>query len=412
MNTTTADAAAAAAAPKEDEEPQEERASKRARVSTGSAASEEEEPLVDAAILDIRRRKLEARYVGQRFLDEDEGASAPREIVGVAYEAADAAWVARTRIVDGGSEEETTKYYLNAASGMDRMIDAYRRASSASQKKTDDDVDVAGGGTGSGRFPRAGDAIEVLWDVYDQDLDEQRSVWWRAQVLAPPTDNARPTTHTLTDGDESVTLEVVTLRYEARPEVSEPDAVEADVCFLSRRALLAVDNEDAVMQWRREGATDAPAEDLADEIMGAEDATSAAAAREPRVPADPEAAVDALVDAALDGALGKTQRSFQALDRDKQCLVADLVLQAKTKLKTALLSRIRSKKEAAAAASSEGDATKNTDDAAVTLDAELITADDVAKVLEEVGSELRRLAPGNQGGRSSSVRSAPGAAGA
>ena len=254
--------------------------------------SSEGKSSVDSVTLAVRRRKLEVRYVNRKFLDGAES----RVITGLDYESKDGVWVAVTRLEDGQDEQ---RYYLNAASGMDEMIEAYR-----SRERT-----------------REAQAIEVLWEVFDEETEETSNVWFRAEVLG------KEGRHVLRDGDEECELDKWRIRYDARPELSQPDEVEHVVCFLSARALFDVTAADAVMQWRKEGATDEPAD------LSAELSAEIAADDPPTVEGQVDHLVDDAVQAALEGSL-KTK--FDALPRDKQCTVADLVLAAKDKLKRAL----------------------------------------------------------------------------
>lgn len=286
--------------------------------------------------LDVRRNKLEARYIGRKFLDGDD--SKVRTIERIEYDAGHAVWIAVTKSDD--SEEQP--YYLNVASGMDAMIEAYRQ-----QERTRKPVP---------QQPGPGSTIEVLWEIYDEQTEESQSVWWRADVLERL---AQP--HSLRDGDESVDLEVWRVRYDARPELSEPDPAEHKVCFLSKRALFDVTDEETVMQWRFEGASDEVA-DLTAELMQ-EDAGADA------VKSD----VDDLVDTAVQGALeGQLKTKFDALPRDRQCAIADLVVNAKNKLKAALAAHV---------------ATKSTDEAGERT----VTPEDIATVVDSLKSELGNL---------------------
>lgn len=253
-----------------------------------------DEPEAKRLKMDVRRQKLEARYLNRKFVDK-ETSEGPRTINALRYEEEDAVWVAQTSDENGNDQD----YYLNGESGMDDMIAAYR--------------------------DKQGKAIEVLWEVHDEERDEALQVWWRAEVVG------QDGTHVLANDDEKVEIDAWTIRYDARPELSEPEPVAHKVCFLSSRALFDVTSEDAVMQWRPEGATDQAA-DLTEDLIGDEDVDV------PKV----EAIVDAAVAAALDGAL-KTK--FDSLPRDKQCAVAEVVVAAKDKLKNALNDHVANKEQ-------------------------------------------------------------------
>ena len=99
--------------------PAEAPASKSAKAAPEDAAAAA--PAADVA-RDVRRKRLETRYVGQTFLDA-ESADGPRTIARLDYDADDAVWIAATTKADGSDAQP---YYLNGASDMDGMIEAYR----------------------------------------------------------------------------------------------------------------------------------------------------------------------------------------------------------------------------------------------------------------------------------------------
>ncbi|KAJ1455183.1 hypothetical protein M885DRAFT_520446 [Pelagophyceae sp. CCMP2097] len=190
--------------------------------------------------------------------------------------------------------------------------------------------------------------VEVLWEVANMEEDDEvQLVWWNATVLK----KGEP--HLIQDDDENGVardaehVETWTIRYAPRPELSEPDTADADVCFLSRRALLDVESQ-SIMQWRPDGCDDEVEDDLAAEVEGASAAAAAADATESAAAAllDPAAVAAALeghVDAAVALAVKGVQARFDALPRDRQCAVADVVLKAKERLKAALTLHIQNK---------------------------------------------------------------------
>ena len=99
--------------------PAEAPASKSAKAAPEDAAAAA--PAADVA-RDVRRKRLETRYVGQTFLDA-ESADGPRTIARLDYDEDDAVWIAATTKADGSDAQP---YYLNGASDMDGMIEAYR----------------------------------------------------------------------------------------------------------------------------------------------------------------------------------------------------------------------------------------------------------------------------------------------
>ncbi|KAK7241527.1 hypothetical protein SO694_00058284 [Aureococcus anophagefferens] len=226
-------------------------------------------------------------------------------------------------------------YYLNGASDMDGMIEAYRatrRSAPAAPPATR-------------RAPRRRAWIEVLWEVTDNETEEARDVWWRARV-----EGRTPGGHVIAGDDEvpSATVDAFRVLYVARPELSEPEPTAATVAFLSRRALLDVDG-DCVLQWRPEGSDDAP-RDLGAEIAAEEAALSpeedAALAGGPAVV--PVADLGAAVDAALRGALGNVADRMNALPRDAQCAVADKIAQAKAHMTAGLRAHLDARADPAA----------------------------------------------------------------
>lgn len=312
---------------------EEEREQKRARMDPS------------AARLEVRKRKLEVRYLGRTFLDGEE----VRDIVRLDYDESDAVWIAATVSRESASEtrsdEEVVEipYYLNAASGMDEMIEAFRRRERGPERQAERNLEELG----------AGGVIEVLWEVVDEETEESQTVWWRAEVVE------KAGKHVLREGDEAVDLDVWKINYDARPELSEPEAVQHEVCFLSKRALFDVTDDEKVMQWRFEGSDDVIAD------LDAELTADGGAEEQPQTV---HAEVDQLVEAAVTGALeGSLKTKFEALPRDRQCAVADLVVTAKAKLKSALAAHVAAKDQA------------------------LVTPDDVKQVIDALKAELKDL---------------------
>lgn len=309
--------------------PAEAPASKSAKAAPEDAAAAA--PAADVA-RDVRRKRLETRYVGQTFLDA-ESADGPRTIARLDYDDDDAVWIAATTKADGSDEQP---YYLNGASDMDGMIEAYRATRRSAPAAPPADAACP---------PAAGAWIEVLWEVTDNETEEARDVWWRARV-----EGRTPGGHVIAGDDEvpSATVDAFRVLYVARPELSEPEPTAATVAFLSRRALLDVDG-DCVLQWRPEGSDDAP-RDLGAEIAAEEAALSpeedAALAGGPAVV--PVADLGAAVDAALRGALGNVADRMNALPRDAQCAVADKIAQAKAHMTAGLRAHLDARADPAA----------------------------------------------------------------
>jgi len=261
------------------------------------------------------RRRLEARYVGQKFVDPDHESDGALEVTAV--EPRGDGW--SILCASGAGEEEA--YHLSAASKIDEMIEAFRApAKPASATPVLERRD----------FGPPGSTIEVLWEVADDALGEApKDVWWRAAVVAEI-----PGGHSLADEGEDSRIPAWTIRYVARPELDEPDEADAAVAFLSPRALLDIAGE-SVMQWRPFGGDDAAVDITAE--------TEAALAAEGDVvsvrPAD-------AVDATIANVLHDNQGLFNQLPRDQQCALADKVVRAKAAFTAAL--------EAAAAARGGG----------------------------------------------------------
>jgi len=187
-----------------------------------------------------------------------------------------------------------------------------------------------------------GTRIEVCWEICDDDNDDDdniQHVWWRAQIL-----RHCETKHTLRDDEDEATLDLYKIRYIPRPELGEPESIESKVCFLSKRALIEIDNDNdeiQLLQWRLEGSDDQIAN--LDEIVG-EDNTKHLPVEEDFLLVNTNN-IDAFVDSILGEILqGNLLKRFSALDRDKQCFFADYILKAKNKFKSAIHAHIEQKK--------------------------------------------------------------------
>lgn len=305
--------------------------------------TEEEQPSppskkarVDEVAMEVRRRKLEVRYLGAKFVDR-ESSNEVFEIVRIEFEPEDAVWVAQCKREDSSSGEEQP-YYLNQ--DVDGMIDEYRRQSRDDQ-----------------------DGIEVVWEVCDEEAGEApRNVWWRARVLGKSEE-----TYSLTEGDEVCDLEVWNIEYEARPELSEPETVRHKICFLSSRALFDVTAKDSLMQWRKQGSQDPIVDILSELVEEEEDEEEEESKKEASIDDECDRLVDSAVQSAFEGAL---KAKYDALPRDRQCVVADVVVAAKQKLKQALAAHCANKALA---------------------DKNVVTPDDVAAVVDTLKAELKNL---------------------
>ena len=166
-------------------------------------------------VLAVRRKRLETRYLGATFIDADAAADGVRTIERIDYDSEDAVWIAVTT-------PGAVPYYLNAASDMDAMIEAHRAA--ARQNAT---AAAADAGADPAWPPATGSNIEVLWSVADDATDEARDVWWRATV-----EGASEKRHAIAGdaaGDAAVEIGCARLLYDARPELSEPEAARSSV---------------------------------------------------------------------------------------------------------------------------------------------------------------------------------------
>ena len=265
--------------------------------------AEDEEPPSKRAKTDkigIRRRQLETRYLGRKFYDDE--TKETLEIKGIEYNDADAVWTATTA---GES------YYLNAASKMDEMIEAQRKR----------------------ERPSTEGPVEVLWTITDDD--EEKEIWWRCRLGEKIGD------HTFGDADGTVTVPVVEVTYDARPELGEDSEAKHKVCFVSPTMLIDVtaasEDDHMVMQWRPEGADDKPIDPntLDDDDDDQDDNVTTLNKQN----------VNAMIDSALALALQGVEDKFNALARSTQCVVADKVAQAKESFKAAFYKYVEDKKQ-------------------------------------------------------------------
>lgn len=159
---------------------------------------------------------------------------------------------------------------------------------------------------------KAGDRIEVQWQVGGDSDAEKETRWWGATLLA-------------FDGRTEESVAIRTLDYDPYPEGGFPERSREDVIFLGRDALAKFTaEEDAVclepLRFRREGDVE----------------------EEGTVWVDSEERLEQIVNETLMGALQKNAQAWGGLSSAQQALIADKIAQKKQRLIDLLSQRCQS----------------------------------------------------------------------
>jgi hypothetical protein len=153
---------------------------------------------------------------------------------------------------------------------------------------------------------KAGDHLEVQWEIHNDETSTQKTVWWKATLLEH-------------DGRFIDAVAIRSLLYDARPDLGFPEPSQEDVVFMGHDWLINPDDPEVHLRYKREGLTE----------------------EENQVVKCSENQLDEQLNQIMMSAFAKQHQAWKAMPAAAQAVVAEKMKGMKEKLKQKLQSEAK-----------------------------------------------------------------------